>query len=596
MKKNTWDLRRLAISATDPKIKRERTHIDKKITTFIEEWGPRVDQLSNPKTLRTALDAYEFIRATHGTEGDSGYYFWLRGKQDQTNTIIKAHKNEWEEFATKQENRLMFFTHAIAHISPKKQASLLISPLLKPYKHFLEKLWTGARYLLSEPEEKLNDLLMGPAHGDWIDLTATLIAKSERVVYDADNKKKKLSFSQILSLLSNHKKQIRDVAGKAINEIVYQYLDIAEAELNAILKRKKILDEIRGFKRPDQSRYMGDDVDINTIDVLLKTVSQNNEVARKFYKLKAKLLGKKQLAYHERNIEIATKDIKYSFTKSISLVTDVLEKLNPQFGTIIDAFVSKHCIDVYPTTGKSGGAFCVHMNKSQPVYILLNHTNKLQDVLTLAHELGHGINNEYMRKQNGLNYNTTLATAEVASTFMEDFVFERLIQNVSEKTMLELIMKKLDNDIATIFRQVACVQFEQELHDTYNKTGYVSKEVIGKLFSKHMSAYMGAAIEQSPGSQNWWVHWSHIRRFFYNYSYAHGLLISKALQARVRNDHTYITQIEQFLSAGTSQSPHKIFSSMGIDTSNPEFWKSGVHEVTRLLNKATALAKKLGKI
>ncbi|MBI3592133.1 MAG: oligoendopeptidase, partial [Nitrospirae bacterium] len=232
-----------------------------------------------------------------------------------------------------------------------------------------------------------------------------------------------------------------------------------------------------------------------------------------------------------------------------------------------------------------------------PTYILLNHTDMLNDVLTLAHELGHGINNELIRKkQNALNFGTPTSTAEVASTFTEDFVLQEILKKADDRLRLAIMVKKLNDDVSTIFRQAACYQFEQELHHEFRKKGYLSKEEIGKLFQKHMSAYMGDYVEQSAGSENWWVYWNHIRYFFYVYSYAGGLLISKALQNSVKEDPKFIGKVKEFLSAGLSDSPKNIFKKLGVDITDKGFWDKGLDEVESLLMETTQLAKRLGKI
>jgi oligoendopeptidase F len=158
------------------------------------------------------------------------------------------------------------------------------------------------------------------------------------------------------------------------------------------------------------------------------------------------------------------------------------------------------------------------------------------------------------------------------------------------------MVSQLDDQIATIFRQIALYRFEQELHRDFRIKGYLSQEEIGKLFLKHMGAYMGPAVELSSGSQNWWVYWMHIRMFFYVYSYASGLLISKALQAKVREDKAFISKVKIFLSTGVSKSPKDIFSEMGIDITDRAFWYQGLDEIERLLQDTEDLAKKLSKI
>jgi oligoendopeptidase F len=158
------------------------------------------------------------------------------------------------------------------------------------------------------------------------------------------------------------------------------------------------------------------------------------------------------------------------------------------------------------------------------------------------------------------------------------------------------MVMKLNEEVSTIFRQAACYMFEQELHDDFRKKGYLSKEEIGRLFRKHMSAYMGEYVEQSEGSENWWVYWSHIRHFFYVYSYASGLLISKSLQNSVKKDPGFIENVKGFLSEGLSDSPRNIFRKLGIDITDRHFWNKGLDEVEALLHETTSLAEKMRKI
>jgi len=274
----------------------------------------------------------------------------------------------------------------------------------------------------------------------------------------------------------------------------------------------------------------------------------------------------------------------------------VCQNLDLSCSGILDRFIENGLFDVYPRKGKVSGAFCAHLLMSQPTYILLNHTGRLNDVLTLAHEMGHGINNEFIKeKQNSLNFGTPLSTAEVASTFMEDFVLREIVKKADDELRLSIMMMRLNDEVSTIFRQVACYRFEQELHQEFSQKGYLSKDEIGRLFQKHMAAYMGDAVEQSPGSENWWIYWSHIRSFFYVYSYASGLLISKSLQHSVRKDPAFIGKVKDFLSAGLSDSPKNIFLRLGVDISDEQFWNKGLDEVEELLSETMALAKKLGK-
>ncbi|MGD0283345.1 MAG: M3 family metallopeptidase, partial [Dissulfurispiraceae bacterium] len=301
--------------------------------------------------------------------------------------------------------------------------------------------------------------------------------------------------------------------------------------------------------------------------------------------------------YHERNIEYGDIIKKYPYKASVMLVERVFKRLDADFSIILSSFIKNGHFDVYPRKGKGSGAFCAHHLISQPTYIMLNHTGKLSDVLTLAHELGHGINNELIRKkQNALNFGASTATAEVASTFMEDFVLQEVLRKSDDELKLAIMVKKLNDDVSTIFRQVACYRFERELHNDFRSKSYLSTKDIGDIFRKHMASYMGPFVEQSAGSEHWWIYWGHIRYFFYVYSYASGLLISKALQHSVRGNPQFVLRVKEFLAAGLSDSPQNIFKRLGIDITDSSFWNKGLDEVEELLEKTTALALRLGKI
>lgn len=592
-----WDLTPLFKNDGDPRMEGQRKTVEQKSYEFINAWKDRADYLEDPLVLRQALDQYETWKRSYGTDGNEGYYFWLRTRQDQNDPALKARYNKIEEFSRKIENDSQFFHLRIARIKPADQKRFVEHPALEPYRHFLERIFAESRFHLSEPEEKILNLKSTTSNSNWTKMTAGFLSRETRSVIAEDGSRKTKAFSEIVGLMNNRSARVRDSAAKAFNDILERHVDVAEAEINSVLANKKIDDELRGAPRPDALRHLADDIESEIVDALIGAVAGQFAISQQYYKLKAKLFKVKKLKYHERNVEICVMAKRYPYPKAVGLVYTALGKLDARFADIFAGFLQNGQIDAHPKKGKDSGAFCTYHLMTQPTYILLNHTNKLHDVLTIAHELGHGINNELIReKQHSLDFGTPTSTAEVASTFMEDFVLEEILREADDELRLAIMMQKLNDDVSSIFRQVACYQFEQELHSEFRKRGYLSKGEIGKLFRKHMAAYMGPAVEQSPGSENWWVYWNHIRYFFYVYSYASGLLISKSLQNSVKQDPAFIGKVKEFLSAGLSDSPKNIFSKLGIDIADKRFWDQGLDEVEKLLDETTLLAKKLGKI
>ncbi len=595
--RNEWDLSLLFSGDGDPRIEREMQRVETESYHFIRKWKGRKDYLFEPRVLREALDEYERWRRTCGFDGDAGYYFWLRTEQDQNNPELKARFNKIEEFSRRIENDMQFFQLRIGKIPRRRQSEFLANRGLAPFRHFLERIFAEAKYLLSEPEERILNLKSSTSYSNWIKMTFGFLSREHRRVLIEGGGTGMRTLPEMLSLLSSREKKVRDSAARTFNAILAGYTDVAEAEINSVLANKRTDDELRKVSRPDLSRHIEDDVESKVVDALVETVSGKFDIPARFYRLKARLMGVRRLRYHERNVPYGKIGAKYSFAASGDLIRRVLRNLDADFSAIFEGFLANGQIDVYPRKGKAGGAFCAHHLMSQPTYILLNHTDELSDVLTLAHELGHGINNELIRKrQNALNFGTPTSTAEVASTFMEDFVLQEIIGKADDESRLAIMVKKLDDDVSTIFRQIACYLFESELHAEFRKKGYLSKDEIGRMFGRHMAAYMGDAIEQSKGSENWWVYWNHIRYFFYVYSYAGGLLISKSLQNSVKADRRFIVKVKDFLSAGLSDSPRNIFLKLGIDIGDAVFWERGLAEVDHLLRETESLARRLGKI
>lgn len=578
-------------------ISKKREAIVRENYKFIDKWRNRHDYLDKPEILEEALNEYEKIHREFSAYGDESFYFHLKQEIAQNDPEIKAKCRNVDEFATRIENDLKFFELNIAKIKPDSQDKFLKFPGLLPYRHFLERLFAESKHLLSEAEEKIMNLKAPVAYKNWAKLTAGFLSSEEREILVESGALEAKSFSEIFSYMKNKDKKIRDNAAKSINDILAKYRETAEVEINSVLLNKKIDDELRSFENPISSRLLSDDIDPEIVETMISAVTTNFNISNDYYELKAKLLGLKKLEYHERNVEYGNIEKNIDFKRAIEILRKAFSGLDKQFLEILEQFLEKRLIDVCPAKGKRDGAFCSANLLTEPTYVMLNFNGTVSDVSTFAHEMGHAINDELMKKsQNSINFGTSLAVAEVASTFMEDFALQELQKEADPELRLSIVMAKLDGDMGSIFRQIACINFEKELHDLFRQKGYLSKDEIGELFQKHMKSYMGEFVEQSEGSENWWIYWNHIRSYFYNYSYANGLLISKALQALVKKDTKAIGKVKSILSAGLSSSPQEIFARVGIDLTQEDFWIQGLKEAEELLLEAKSLAKQFGKI
>lgn len=575
-----WNLKLLYKNLDDPKIEKDIKASENALKAFIEKWKKNDRYLKDPKVLKEALDEYEDLHSNHGILTKPFYYTLLNKEIDLNNTELKAKLNKLSHKATELGNEIQFFTINLSKVSKKKQKEFVNAPELKNYKHYLEMLFANAKYVLSDKEEKVFSLTAKPSFSNWVNMIEELLSKQSLKVLDEESKEKEISYNEAFKYINSTKKKVRDRAAKEFNSVNRKYIEIAEYEMNSILERKQIQDEYRGKERPDLTRHLSTDIDTEIVDTLVDVVTKNFDISQKFYKKKAKLLGQKTIGYHERNVPIGKIEKEYEFEKGLNIVTDVFYDIDEDFGDILSSFKKNHQIDAFPKASKTGGAYCISVNKHLPTYILLNYNEKVNDILTIAHESGHGIHSELVKEQNALNDGYSLALAEVASTFFEDFVLDDILKRTEEKDIVKsLKMQRESDSINSIFRQIAFYNFEKELHSTFREKGYLSHDEISEIFIKHMKAYLGDAVDVDDSMRYGWIYVSHFRRFFYVFSYASGLLISKFLQKKVREDKEFVEKFKDFLKAGSSKSVKDIFMDIGVDISKREFWEESVKAI-----------------
>lgn len=569
--------------------------VEQEVKAFEKKYKGNTTFINTSAELRKSLDEYVALSESISQGGQYGFYYFLAQEKELNNAKLKKKTRFYQDFGLKIHNRIEFFTIRIAKTPMELQKVHLQSKELEGYKHFLENLYTLGAHLLSEESEKVDNLLFDNSYTEWVNLTNEMLSKKYKML-TVDGKRKRRNFSQLIEEITNREKSVRDSASEDVEQMLDSISDIAEHELNNVLRFKKIQDEIRGFMRPDASRHMEDDIDSETIDTLVSVVTKNFGISKRYYEFKAKMFGLKKLKYHERGLYYGNINKKFTYEQAASIVQKVFTNLDKEFGHISKDFFENSRIDVYPQDGKMDGGVCFGETRKTPIFILINYLGKVRDITTIAHELGHAINYTLMRKQPEIYYSNSMMTAEVASTFMEDFVLQELLSEVDDETRLAILMYKLDEEVGAIFRQIACYNFELELHKKYREKSYLSKREIGDVFIKNMGRYLGSAFDLRNGAEKWWIYWGHIRQFFYVYSYSSGLLISKYLQGKVKKDKSFILNMKKFLEAGSSKSPRDLFLDLGIDVHDKAFWKSGIDEVDALLDETVKLAKKLGKI
>lgn len=569
--KTTWDLSVFYTSVKDPRIEKDQLEADKAYAQFAKKYTKDKRHLRDPQALAKALTDYEKLMLLPAVK--AGYYGFFRKDLNSEDKEAEALLAKLEERDTARENKLIFFTLEIGKIPVKTQKKILASKELASLKYFLKEIFDDAKFTLSEPEEKILSLKSDVSSGRWVQATENILNK--QVVRF---KGKELPLPQAQMIVQDLPTTDRRALHTRINARYEAVSDIAESEINAVYTNKKINDQLRGYKTPYEATIRAYENDEKSVLALVDAVTRANKVAQRFYNVKAKLLGEKTLTYADRGARVGKIHKKFGFDDAVKEVREVFGSLKGEYADIFDMLLLNNQVDVFPKKGKSGGAYCAH-GVHVPTFVLLNHVDTFESMKTLAHEMGHAVHSERSKKQRPLYEGFSTSTAETASTFFEYAAMHHVVDRLSEKDKIVALHNIIQDDIATVFRQIACFNFEKDLHDAIRRDGYVPKQKIATLLNTHMQAYLGPVFTLEPEDGYFFVTWSHIRRFFYVYSYAYGQLISKALHKKLAANPGFIDAIDQFLSAGGSASPEDIFASIELNTRSSKVFEEGIASI-----------------
>jgi len=566
-----WNLNLLYSSLTDPTIEADQKKADRGVDAFEKKYRTDKKYLKDSAALAQALLDYEKLISLPAD--DAQYYVYLRKDKNIEDKEAEALGARLEDRATKRSNKLIFFALELGKVSESVQAKFMKAEVLAPYRYWLKQVFESAKYNLTEAEEKILSLKADVSSGRWVQATDNILNKQtvefEGTVLplpEAEGKYMNLPLAQRHALYTKVRSVYTNVA------------DVAESELNAIYTDKKIDDELRGMKEPYEATIRGYQNEPKSVLALVKAVTDSAEISHRFYSAKKKLLGVKSLSYGDRGASVGELKTKVPFDTAVSMVREVFGELDPAYADIFDRLLSSGQVDVYPKKGKTGGAYCLS-SVDIPTFVLLNQTDSFESLKTLAHEMGHAVHAERAKSQRPLYQGHPISTAETASTFFEYAALKRLLEILPEEERIIGLHNMIQDDVSTVFRQVACFEFERDLHAAIRTQGYVAKEQIAALMNKHMGAYLGPAFTLVPEDGNFFVTWGHIRRFFYVYSYAYGQLISKAMHRKLEKDPAYISKVDGFLSAGESMSPEDIFATCDLDTRKPALFKEGLKSI-----------------
>jgi oligoendopeptidase F len=362
---------------------------------------------------------------------------------------------------------------------------------------------------------------------------------------------------------------------------------------DSLVADRLVLDRVRGYKQPRESRDLDNELPSAAVDVLLAAVERHHYLAHRWFRHKAKLLGLEKLALGDQYAPLgSTRAVAYEDAKS--LVATALDDFSPRIGAVAHGLYRDNRIDAEPRSGKRGGAFCASIAQDALPYIMLNFTDQMDDVRTLAHEVGHAMQFQLAgERQTALSHHPPLALAEVPSTFAEMIVTERLLAAAGDDTQvrLGLLASSVETAFATVFRQTHMVRYEQGAYGLRADGKALMPDRLSDVWLETNRPYYGDAVELPAGYRFGWSYIPHfIHTRFYTYAYVFAHLASLALYARYREDSdAFVGPYLDFLSIGGAASPQEQLAGIGLDITRDDAWDAGFAEIERLIEMAEAI-------
>ena len=571
-----WDLSALYRGMDDAAITRDIARLKKDATAFTASYRGKVAKLPADK-LAAALAAYEKLQEGLGKLMS---YAQLLYAADMRDGAITQFYQNMQETVTVLSSGMVFFTLELNRISDAAmKKALKSSEKLAHYQPWIEAVRVYKPYQLSdELEEYIHETSVTDAA--WQRLFDESVA---RLVFTVNGKK--MGSAEVFDLMSHTDGKKRKAAAKEIARVFAEHAPLYTLITNTLAKAKHIEDDKRGFSLPISSRNVSNQVEDEVVDALIGTVKANyKQLSHRYYRWKAKQFGIKTLDYWDRNAPLPTAGDKTTpWPDAVSLVQQAYHAFSPELARVGKRFFDENWIDVPVRPGKSPGAFAHPTVPSAHPYLLLNYQGKTRDVMTLAHELGHGVHQVLSNTQGALMSDTPLTLAETASVFGEMLTFQEILRREKNaKRKQHLIASKVEDMLNTVVRQIAFCEFERQVH-AERKTGELTTQRIGEIWMGVQKDSLGPAITLHPEYHVYWMYIPHfIHSPFYVYAYAFGDCLVNSLYGVYQQEEA-AGRGEQFakkylamLEAGGTLRHKELLQPFGLDATDPDFWQAGL--------------------
>jgi oligoendopeptidase F len=587
-----WDLEPLVEARGPAGVEQLLLEARDRSATFAERHRGRVSELD----AAGLADAMHELAAIHDLAGRAGSYAMLWFTLDTTEPPRGALIQKAQELGAAIETQLLFFELEWNLIDEERAEELLAAEGLDFCRHHLRTLRRYRPHQLSEPEERIATELDVTGSSAFRRLFTEQVSALEVQLPDAEEP---VSLDEALSRLLDPDRDVRESAAAATTEALRPGLRTRAYLFNTLLADKATKDRLRDYPHWLASRNLANEASDESVQALIEAVVGRYDLARRWYRLKARLLGLNRLAYWDRMAPVSEAEDEIPYGEAREIVLDCYSTFSPELGETAGGFFSEGYIDGPPRPGKRGGAFCSFTGPSRHPYVMLNYTSRPNDVLTLAHELGHGVHAALARPQGIFQFTTPLTMAETASIFGETIVLERLLERApGPAERLSLLGGSLDGAVAAVFRQIAMNRFEHAMHSARRESGELPPERFAELWLETQADLLGDAVALHDDYGLWWSYVPHfVDAPGYVYAYAYGHLLALSVYRRYEEaEEGFASSYLDLLRAGGSRPPEELGRIVGVDLGDPGFWSAGLDLIERQLDDAERAAGEAGHL
>lgn len=579
-----WDLTEIYKDIKDPKIKEDLKNIRKISKEFLISWKDKIKNL-NSNELVDCIEQYQNINEKIYKIGTHSNLIFATNMEDPE---ISRYNSTISDEVTDIFSSLIFVSLELSKISDDVFNKWMLSEKAKEWMPYLKILRKRNPFILDPLVEEILIEKSATGRSAWVRLFDETSA-SLRFPF----KKEMVSEAEILNYLSDPDPENRKMAGQSLSKILEKNKRIFGMILNVISRDRYIEDNKRGFKRIVSSRNLDNDVEDEVVDALVKTVDEAMpKLTHRYYKWKAKQFGKTKLDWWDRNAPLPSSlDRSIEWSEAKSIVLESFASFHPEISKLANLFFQNNWIDAEVRKGKASGAFAHPSIPSLHPYVLLNYQGKIRDVMTLAHELGHGVHQILAAKNGLLMGETPLTLAETASVFGEMLVFRKLLEDSNDKEKKQLLAGKVEDMLNTVVRQIGFHQFEVKFHEARIKSELTPDE-IGEIWMQTQSHAVGPYINLTDEYK---VLWGYIPHFvhtpFYVYAYAFGDSLVNALWYSYQNSdkNAFAEKYLDMLSAGGTKGHNDLLKPFNLSAYDKSFWNKGVSMISGLMDELEKL-------